>query len=117
MLVLLDNAEHLLPALVNEVRWLLQASEGLAVIVTSRERLQLTSEHVFAVPPPWTTRNFVVPETLNFTACAPRPAPVTPARVGPAPIVQAPPGLAAGVTTYVRSDCAPGSVPPPATSR
>jgi predicted ATPase/class 3 adenylate cyclase len=51
MLVLLDNAEHLLPALIAQVQWLLEASAGLTVLVTSRERLQMSSEHVFTVPP------------------------------------------------------------------
>ncbi len=48
--VLLDNAEHLLPALADMVA-LLEPSERLTVLVTSRERLQLAAEHVFAVPP------------------------------------------------------------------
>jgi predicted ATPase/class 3 adenylate cyclase len=51
MLILLDNAEHLLPALVPEVQWLVQASDGVTVLVTSRERLQMSSEHVVTVPP------------------------------------------------------------------
>ena len=51
MLVLIDNAEHLLPALVDVVARLLESSEGLTMLVTSRERLQLAAEHVFPVPP------------------------------------------------------------------
>ncbi len=51
MLVLLDNAEHLLPALIDEVTALLDASARLTVLVTSRERLNVSAEHVFAVPP------------------------------------------------------------------
>jgi len=50
-LVLLDNAEHLLPELARWVARLLGASERLTVLVTSRERLQLASENVFTVPP------------------------------------------------------------------
>lgn len=50
-LVLLDNAEHLLPALGDTIADLLQISSRLTVLVTSRERLQLTSEHVFPVLP------------------------------------------------------------------
>jgi len=50
-LVLLDNAEHLLPALAGVVVRLLAASDRLTVLVTSRERLQLSSENVFTVPP------------------------------------------------------------------
>jgi len=51
MLVLLDNGEHLLPSLVDEVRALLEASAHITVLVTSRERLNASAEHVFAVPP------------------------------------------------------------------
>lgn len=51
MLVLLDNAEHLLPGLVDEVSALLEASAEITVVVTSRERLNVGAEHVFAVPP------------------------------------------------------------------
>jgi predicted ATPase/class 3 adenylate cyclase len=49
-LVLLDNAEHLLPELAGWVARLLKASDRLTVLVTSRERLQLSSENVFIVP-------------------------------------------------------------------
>jgi predicted ATPase/class 3 adenylate cyclase len=49
-LVLLDNAEHLLPELADWVARLLGASDRLTVLVTSRERLQLSSENVFTVP-------------------------------------------------------------------
>jgi non-specific serine/threonine protein kinase len=49
--VLLDNAEHLLPELADTVGRLLAASDRVTVLVTSRERLQLSAEHVFAVPP------------------------------------------------------------------
>ena len=51
MLVLLDNAEHLLPDLAEVVPRLLAASDQLVVLATSRERFQLSPEHVFAVPP------------------------------------------------------------------
>jgi predicted ATPase len=50
-LVLLDNAEHLVPELVGVIEGLLRASDRLTVLVTSRERLQLSSENVFNVPP------------------------------------------------------------------
>nr|MDQ2982146.1 adenylate/guanylate cyclase domain-containing protein [Actinomycetota bacterium] len=50
-LVLLDNAEHLLPELVGVVVRLVGASDRLTVLVTSRERLQLSSENIFSVPP------------------------------------------------------------------
>jgi predicted ATPase/transcriptional regulator with XRE-family HTH domain len=51
MLVLLDNAEHLLPDLADVVVSLLAACDQLVVLATSRERLQLSAERVFAVPP------------------------------------------------------------------
>ena len=50
MLVLLDNAEHLLPELAETVARLV-AVGGLTVLVTSRERLQLQPEHIFNMPP------------------------------------------------------------------
>jgi predicted ATPase/class 3 adenylate cyclase len=50
-LVLLDNAEHLLPDLADVVVRLLATSDRLVVLTTSRERFQLSAEHVFAVPP------------------------------------------------------------------
>jgi len=49
-LLLLDNAEHLLPAAADDIARLHQAPE-VAMLVTSRERLQLQGEHVWAVPP------------------------------------------------------------------
>ncbi|HEY6067671.1 MAG TPA: NB-ARC domain-containing protein [Gaiellaceae bacterium] len=48
-LVLLDNAEHLLPGAALSVAGLIQV-EGPTVLVTSRERLRVQAEHVFAVP-------------------------------------------------------------------
>jgi predicted ATPase/class 3 adenylate cyclase len=51
MLVVLDNAEHLLPELAEVVVRLVAASDRLVVLATSRERLQLSAEHVFPVPP------------------------------------------------------------------
>lgn len=51
MLVLLDNAEHLLPNLVDHVRMLLEASAQITVVLTSRERLGTSAEHVFSVSP------------------------------------------------------------------
>ena len=49
-LLLLDNAEHLLPAIATDVA-VLRGAEGVKVLVTSRERLQLQGEHVWPVPP------------------------------------------------------------------
>ena len=51
MLVVLDNAEHLLPDLAGVVVRLLAACDGLVVLVTSRERFQVSPERVVAVPP------------------------------------------------------------------
>jgi predicted ATPase/class 3 adenylate cyclase len=48
-LLLLDNAEHLLPAVADEIARLRDAA-GPTTLVTSRERLQLQGEHVYAVP-------------------------------------------------------------------
>ena len=51
LLIVLDNAEHLLPDVADVVVRLLAASDRLVVLATSRERLQLSAEHVCAVPP------------------------------------------------------------------
>jgi predicted ATPase len=48
-LLLLDNAEHLLPRLAQELAPLREIA-GPALLVTSRERLRLQGEHVYAVP-------------------------------------------------------------------
>lgn len=50
LLLVLDNMEHLLPAGV-EVAALLRRCPNLDVLATSRERLRLSGEHVFEVPP------------------------------------------------------------------
>ncbi len=49
ILLLLDNAEHLLPNLAGELAPLLQAGEW-TLLVTSRERLHLGAERVFSLP-------------------------------------------------------------------
>ncbi len=49
-IVLLDNLEHLLPVAADAVATLRDAG-GATVVVTSRERLQLAGERVFAVAP------------------------------------------------------------------
>jgi predicted ATPase/class 3 adenylate cyclase len=51
MLLVLDNAEHLLPNLADVVVRLLAAGDRMVVLATSRERLQLSAEHVYPVPP------------------------------------------------------------------
>jgi len=48
-LLLLDNAEHLLPGLVGELSRL-RSIQGPTFVITSRERLQLQGEQVYAVP-------------------------------------------------------------------
>jgi predicted ATPase/class 3 adenylate cyclase len=49
MLLLLDNAEHLLPGAAGAIATL-RDLDGPKVVVTSRERLQLTGEQVYPVP-------------------------------------------------------------------
>jgi predicted ATPase/class 3 adenylate cyclase len=49
MLLVLDNAEHLLPDAAKAIATLRDLS-GPKLVVTSRERLQLTGEHVYSVP-------------------------------------------------------------------
>ena len=49
-LLLLDNAEHLLPDLASELARLRAAVPTLVLLVTSRERLQLGGEEVWPVP-------------------------------------------------------------------
>jgi predicted ATPase/class 3 adenylate cyclase len=51
LLLLLDNAEHLLPKLATELSAVVAASPSVRLLVTSRERLQLAAELVFPVPP------------------------------------------------------------------
>jgi predicted ATPase/class 3 adenylate cyclase len=49
-LVVLDNAEHLLPGLATEISPLTRNGAGLTFLVTSRERLHLEAEREFRVP-------------------------------------------------------------------
>jgi predicted ATPase/class 3 adenylate cyclase len=49
-LVLLDNAEHLLPGIAGIVTRLAAACPSLWLLITSRERLQIAGEHVYPVP-------------------------------------------------------------------
>ena len=51
LLVFLDNAEHLMPTAADAIGDLTRACPTVTVIVTSRERLQLPGERVYAVPP------------------------------------------------------------------
>src|SRR5580765_771285 len=50
MLLVLDNAEHLLPALASDVAALGASVPTMTLVVTSRERLRIAREHVFPVP-------------------------------------------------------------------
>ncbi len=50
LLILLDNAEHLLPDVAAELSKLRKAAPSLSLLVTSRERLQLSGETVWPVP-------------------------------------------------------------------
>lgn len=51
VLVLLDNAEHLLPVLAVDVAKLIAACPTLTLVVTSRERLHVAAETTWPVPP------------------------------------------------------------------
>jgi predicted ATPase len=51
LLLLLDNAEHVLPALAPLLGHLLAHVQGLHCVVTSREPLQLSGEQVFRLGP------------------------------------------------------------------
>ena len=78
MLLVLDNAEHLLPDAAAAIATL-RDLDGPKVVVTSRERLQLTGEHVYPVP------QLTAPEGLDlFTA---RAVAIDPAFEGDAALV------------------------------
>jgi predicted ATPase/class 3 adenylate cyclase len=49
-LVLLDNAEHLLPGIASVVTDLLSRCPRAVLLTTSRERLRVSAEHTYAVP-------------------------------------------------------------------
>ncbi len=51
LLLVLDNCEHLIEAAAQLVSAVIQAAPGVRVIVTSREPLSATGEHVLPVPP------------------------------------------------------------------
>jgi predicted ATPase len=51
LLLLLDNAEHLLPVVAAELSRVVAACPSVRLLVTSRERLQLAAEIAFPVPP------------------------------------------------------------------
>jgi len=51
ILLLVDNAEHLLPGIAGELAALLAVCPALRVVATSRERMQVAAETVWPVPP------------------------------------------------------------------
>ena len=51
LLLVVDNCEHLLPAVAQLIVELLRAAPGLRVLTTSREALEVPGEHRFAVAP------------------------------------------------------------------
>jgi predicted ATPase/class 3 adenylate cyclase/tetratricopeptide (TPR) repeat protein len=51
LLVLVDNLEHLMPDAADLVGAFVEACPTVTTVVTTRERLQLPGEHVYAVPP------------------------------------------------------------------
>ncbi len=51
LLVLVDNVEHLMPDAADLVGAFVEACPSATTVVTTRERLQLPGEHVYAVPP------------------------------------------------------------------
>jgi non-specific serine/threonine protein kinase len=67
LLLVLDNAEHLLEACVQFVNLILRRSPDVAVIVTSRERLGMAGELTYRVPSltvPSSGDTFAAPEAL-----------------------------------------------------
>jgi predicted ATPase/DNA-binding SARP family transcriptional activator len=62
ILVLLDNAEHLLDAVAAVARALLEGGHGVCVLATSRTPLGVPGEVVYDLPP------MTVPDTLSATA-------------------------------------------------
>lgn len=51
LLLMLDNAEHLMPTVADDIAALIAGAPTVRVLVTSRERLRLQGEHTYAVPP------------------------------------------------------------------
>ena len=51
LLLVLDNCEHLIEAAAGMAEALLRASPGASLLVTSREPLRVSDEHVYRVPP------------------------------------------------------------------
>jgi predicted ATPase/DNA-binding winged helix-turn-helix (wHTH) protein len=51
LLLLIDNCEHVIEAAAGMAEALLRASPGASLLVTSREPLRVSGEHVYRVPP------------------------------------------------------------------
>jgi len=51
LLVVIDNAEHLLPGIAGELAALLAVCPALTLLATSRERIQIAAETAWPVPP------------------------------------------------------------------
>lgn len=63
-LIVLDNCEHLREAVASVVSVVLQAGPGVRLLATSRERLGVAGEAVFAVPPLSVPEPSRIPEEL-----------------------------------------------------
>ena len=51
LMLVIDNCEHVIEAAAGMVEALLRASPGVSLLVTSREPLRVSGEHVYRVPP------------------------------------------------------------------
>src|SRR5213593_107164 len=51
LLLVIDNCEHVIEAAARMVEALLRASPGVSLLATSRERLRVSGEYVYRVPP------------------------------------------------------------------
>ena len=73
LLLVLDNCEHLVDAAAKLTDLLLRAADGLRVLATSRESLNITAETVLPVPPlaaPEAGQQLTVAQMMQFPAVA-----------------------------------------------
>jgi predicted ATPase len=71
MLLLLDNCEHVIDAVVDLAAALLREARGLGIVATSREPLGVEGEHVYRLRPLSSPQSFVTPtaaEAAGFPA-------------------------------------------------
>ena len=71
LLLVLDNCEHLLAACADVASTLLRASPGVRILVTSREGLGVSGEHIYRVPPlslPGTQHTPSLERVANYAA-------------------------------------------------